>query len=95
MEARRMIRSKVSDLLEVRIQEGRWEAYTLPLDREGKFTRKTLIGLVMVICEALEDQEKQIAEMNTRAAGLKDVVLKIEKELRDGQKTKRDPKVSV
>lgn len=88
-----MIRQKISEILEVRIQEGKWEAYTRPLDREGKFTRATIIRLTMAICEAIEDQEKQITELTTRMEGLKGVILKLEKE--HEHKTRRDTKVPV
>lgn len=90
-----MIRSKISDILQVRIQEGKWEAYTLPLDREGKFTRKTLIALVMTMCESLEEHETQLSDLRSANEGLRGVILKLEKEIKNGQTPKRDTKIPV
>lgn len=57
------IRQKVSDILGISIQEGRWVSYTATLDREGSFTRKTMLDILMALCEAVEDLENQVESL--------------------------------
>jgi len=54
------IREKASAILGTPIRTGRWVAYTDALDREGKFTRKTMMELIMTLCEEVEELEKRL-----------------------------------
>lgn len=54
------IRKKASVLLDIYIAEGQWDYIVEQLDREGKFTRKSLINLVLMLCKKVEELENLI-----------------------------------
>jgi hypothetical protein len=59
------IREKVSRLLGVMIPEGRWVNHLEALDREGIPNRKQMIGLLLIICQTIEDLENKNVITNT------------------------------
>lgn len=67
------IRDRISDILGVRIQEGKWEAYVDLLDREGKFTRKTMIAIIMASALALENLQKDVLALQSKVDELEKV----------------------
>lgn len=64
-----MIREKVSTILNIPIRSGRWVTYTESLDREGKFTRKVMLDIIMALCEEVESLESQIELLRYKGTG--------------------------
>lgn len=51
------IRDDVSTILSMRIQGDSWEPYVDSLDRQGKFTRKTMLSMLIAACQTIEQLE--------------------------------------
>ncbi len=57
------IRTKASKALDVLIPEGRWEQYVEMLDREGKFTKRSLLTMVLLLCRSVEELELHVERL--------------------------------
>jgi hypothetical protein len=57
------IRRKVSTILDVLIQQGKWAQYIDMLDSEGKFGRKQSMAILVALCQSVEDLEVLIEDL--------------------------------
>lgn len=54
------IRPDISQALGVLIPEGKWEEYIDLLDRDGKFTRKNMLTMIILLCKHVERLESVV-----------------------------------
>ena len=58
------IREDISSALGFSIPGGQWEPYIDIMDRDGKFTRKNLLSMVMELCKHVEWLESMVGLPN-------------------------------
>lgn len=58
------IRKRASELLDIYIAEGQWDYIVDQLDKEGKFTRKSLLNLVLLLCKKVEELEIIVKDLS-------------------------------
>ena len=58
------IRQKVSQYLEILIPEGQWEQYVDMLDRDGKFTSKNMMAILLIACRQIETLETIVEDLS-------------------------------
>jgi len=63
MKIKEKIRQKVSQSLDVLIPENQWEKYIDLLDRDGKFSKKTIIAVILLLCQQVEKLETLVEDL--------------------------------
>jgi hypothetical protein len=60
------LRQQVSQVLDTLIPEGQWDKYVDMLDREGKFTRKSELSIILLLCKQIEVLEDKIEILESK-----------------------------
>ncbi|MGH7750335.1 MAG: hypothetical protein ACREQ5_37020 [Candidatus Dormibacteria bacterium] len=61
------IRSKVSEILDTPIKEGRWIAYATILDQQGAFSKRVLQDILLTLCQEMENLEKEVEYLRLKS----------------------------